>query len=80
MTQPVALALADELCKPLPGFLEPTLLERTSANELRRQHESNQDLLEALDIISGLAQLMLAQSMFKKRAQNAITKAERMTE
>ena len=77
MTQPDALALADELFKPLPGFLEPTPLERAAGNELRRLHQSNTELLEALDIISGLSQLMLAQSMFKKRAQNAITKAER---
>jgi hypothetical protein len=40
----------------------------------------NQELLEALDTISGLSQATLAQSMFAKRAQNAITKAERMTE
>ena len=80
MTQPDALALADELCKPLPGFLEPTRLERAAGNELRRLHESNTELLQALDTISGLSQAMLAQSMFAKRAQNAITKAERMTE
>jgi hypothetical protein len=77
MTQPEALELAYELCKPLPGFLEPTPLERAAGNELRRLHESNQKLLEALDLISGLSQTMLAQSMFEKRAQNAITKAER---
>jgi hypothetical protein len=79
MTQPDALALADELCKPLPGFLEPTLLERAAGNELRRLHQSNTDLLEALDTISGLSQAMLAQSMFAKRAHIAITKAERTT-
>ena len=79
MTQPDALALADELCKPLPGFLEPTRLERAAGNELRRLHESNTELLQALDTISGLSQAMLAQSMFEKRAQNAITKAERTT-
>ena len=78
MTQPDALALADELCKPLPGFLEPTRLERAAGNELRRLHESNTELLQALDTISGLSQAMLAQSMFAKRAQNAITKAERI--
>lgn len=79
MTQPDALALADELCKPLPGFPEPTRLERAAGNELRRLHESNTELLQALDTISGLSQAMLAQSMFTKRAQNAITKAERTT-
>jgi hypothetical protein len=51
-----------------------------AGKELRRLHTVNQELLKALDTISGLSQAMLAQSMFAKRAQNAITKAERMTE
>ena len=46
--QPEALRLAEELCEPLPGFPEPTSLERAAGNELRRLHEVNQELLAAL--------------------------------
>jgi len=73
--QPEALRLAEELCEPLPGFPEPTSLERAAGNELRRLHESNTELLEALRVAK--AGEKLCEKVLKARA--AIAKAERTT-
>ena len=54
-TQPEAMRLADELCEPMPDYATPTRLEAAAAAELRRLHELNQAMLEALiDIKYGL--------------------------
>jgi len=71
-TQPEALRIADEL--DTTPDTQSRVWFAAAGNELRRLHSVNQELLEALDTISGLSQSMLANSMFAKRAQNAITK------
>ena len=79
--QPEALRLAEELCEPLPGFPEPTSLERAAGNELRRLHESNTELLAALkDTLSILAANgKYFGSLAQIKARAAIAKAERTT-
>ena len=83
MTQPDALALADELCKPLPGFLEPTRLERAAGNELRRLHESNTELLwfvkAFVNMIEKHGSIEGSEKTVAAIARAAIAKAERTT-
>ena len=58
-TQPEALRLADELCEPLPGFPEPTSLERAAGNELRRLHQhelASRDWLDKTNWVQETAQ------------------------
>jgi hypothetical protein len=59
MTQPEALRLAEELCEPLPGFPEPTSLERAAGNELRRLHQhelASRDWLDKTNWVQETAQ------------------------
>jgi hypothetical protein len=72
-----ALRIADEL--DTTPATQRVVWFAAAGKELRRLHTVNQELLKALDTISGLSQAMLAQSMFEKRAQDAIAKAERTT-
>ena len=58
-TQPEALRLADELCEPLPGFPEPTSLEKAAGNELRRLHQhelASRNWLDKTDWVQKTAQ------------------------
>jgi hypothetical protein len=70
--QPEALRLADKLEQ---GYLAHTTVLYPAAAELRRLHESNQELLEALRVAK--AGEKLCEKVLKARA--AIAKAERTT-
>ena len=78
--QPEALRLADELCEPLPGFPEPTSLEKAAGNELRRLHEVNKELVAALKALNSHGGMSAREQIEIERfVKVAIAKAERTT-
>jgi hypothetical protein len=88
--QPEALRLADELCAPMPDYLEPTSLEEAAASELRRLFELAQEqhtkiyglrlevrnLLEALKLADAmLSGANMNISVVENKVRAAIAKA-----
>ena len=75
--QPEALRLADCLETEKVG----AILGDSAATELRRLHESNQELLEALrDLMADNSDLSMTQHLaLYRKARAAINKAERTT-
>jgi len=83
-TQPEALRMADELDKRQHHRYAIYLSETDTspeAAELRRLHESNQELLEALrDLMADNSDLSMTQHLaLYRKARAAINKAERTT-
>ena len=74
-TQPEALRLADKLEQ---GYLAHTTVLYPAAAELRRLHESNQELLEALKECIHFVEYD-PKNVIGKQAKAAIAKAERTT-
>ena len=74
-TQPKALRLADKLEQ---GYLAHTTVLYPAAAELRRLHESNQALLEALKECIHFVEYD-PKNVIGKQAKAAIAKAERTT-
>jgi hypothetical protein len=75
-TQPEALRLADKLEQ---GYLAHTTVLYPAAAELRRLHESNQELLGALKVVLSESYDGPLHDDFRSQARAAIAKAERTT-
>ena len=73
--EPTALRLADALEASWDG-IEPCEVDRQAAAELRRLHELNQELLEALKLIASAENSALDLAYCKGIARAAIAKAE----
>ena len=73
--QPEALRLADELLEPIPDFPEPTTLEKAAADELRRLHASNAELLEALQYAHAALVTTVDYQLGRPTAEYAAAKA-----
>lgn len=74
MKQPTALRLADELLDAQPEDLLETELVPNAAAELRRLHEANKEMLEALkNLVNGFG---FAPAESIKKARAAIAKVE----
>ena len=78
-TQPEALRLADALL--MGDAMIPSIDLPEAAAELRRLHESNQELLAALrDLMADNSDLSMTQHLaLYRKARAAIAKAERTT-